>query len=98
MKKQNLILFFLILSLSLLSLLVPTKVLLADEPEPGAARLSLIHGDVSTMRGDSGDWVATTLNAPIVQGDKISTGAHARAEIELDHANVLRLDQQSEAK
>ncbi|PYV91607.1 MAG: hypothetical protein DMG05_06985 [Acidobacteria bacterium] len=93
MKRQNLILG-LVLSLSFL---IQTKVL-AEEPEPGAARVSLIHGDVSTMRGDSGDWVATTLNAPVVGGDKVSTGAGSRTEIELDHANVVRLDQRSEAK
>ena len=27
---------------------------------PGVARLSFIHGDVSTQRGDNGDWVAAT--------------------------------------
>ncbi len=71
---------------------------LAAEPEPGVARLSLIHGDVSTMRGDTGDWGATTINAPIVRGDSISTAARSRAEVELDHANILRLDQRTEAK
>src|SRR5216117_2300528 len=76
MKKQNLILGFVVLSLSFL---VQTKVLVAEEPEPGVARISLIHGDVSTMRGDSGDWVATTLNAPVVGGDKVPLAlAHAR--------------------
>jgi hypothetical protein len=79
-----------------LSLLYPKSVQ-ADEPTPGVARVSLIHGDVAAMRGDSGDWVATTVNAPLVRGDKISTGAHSRAEIELDYANILRLDQRSEA-
>ena len=95
MKKQNLILGFVVLSLSFL---IHAKVLVAEESEPGVARISLINGEVSTMRGDSGDWVATTLNAPLVPGDKVSTGARSRTEIELDHANVLRLDQQSEAK
>ncbi len=69
-----------------------------EEPAPGVARVSLIHGDVSTMRGDSGDWSTSAINAPLVRGDKISTGARSRAEVELDHANVLRLDQRAEAK
>src|SRR6266480_2586203 len=56
--------------------------------EPGVGRISLIHGDVSTQRGDSGDWAAATLNAPIVQVDQASTGARSRGEIELDHANI----------
>lgn len=69
-----------------------------EEPTPGVARVSLIHGDVSTMRGDSGDWVASTVNAPIVRGDKISTGERSQTEIELDYANILRLAPSTEVK
>src|SRR5580704_4140296 len=36
----------------------------------GVARISMIHGDVSTQRGDSGDWSAATLNQPVMGGDK----------------------------
>jgi hypothetical protein len=64
---------------------------------PGVARISLIHGDVSTQRGDSGDWSVAALNQPIVSGDKISTGERSRAEVQLDYANVLRLDGNSQA-
>ena len=74
------------------------NVLASDEPEPGVARVSLINGEVSTMRGDTGDWVATTVNAPVVQGDKVSTGSRSRAEIQLDHSNILRLDQRTETR
>jgi len=70
----------------------------AEEPEPGVGRVSLINGDVSTMRGDSGDWVASTVNAPVVQGDKIATGKQSRTEIQLDYANIMRLDQGTEAR
>ena len=63
----------------------------------GVARISLIHGDVSTQRGDSGEWSAATLNQPVVSGDKVSTGDGARAEIQLDFANVLRLGPNSNA-
>jgi hypothetical protein len=89
--------FVVALAIFSLSLLCPKSVQ-ADEPTPGVARVSLIHGDVAAMRGDSGDRAATTLNAPLVSGDKISTGARSRTEIELDYANILRLDQRSEAK
>jgi len=41
------------------------------ETDQGVARISMIHGDVSTQRGDSGDWSAATLNAPVVSGDKV---------------------------
>jgi len=63
----------------------------------GVARISLIHGDVSTQRGDSKDWSAAALNAPVLAGDRISTGDKARTELELDYANTLRLAEHSEA-
>src|SRR5712675_2817119 len=49
--------------------------------DQGVARISMIHGDVSTQRGDSGDWSAATVNAPVVSGDKVSTADNARAEL-----------------
>jgi hypothetical protein len=64
---------------------------------PGVARISLVQGDVSTQRGDSGEWAAAVLNAPIVTGDKVSTGDNARAEVQLDYANILRLGDRSQA-
>jgi Family of unknown function (DUF6600)/FecR protein len=81
--------------------LVPALVMAQDqqaEPTSGVARVSLINGDVSTQRGDSGDWVATAINAPLVLGDRIATGNASRTEVQLDFANVLRLDQNSQAK
>jgi len=57
----------------------------------------MIHGDVSTQRGDSGDWSAAVLNQPVVNGDKVSTGADARAEVQLDFANILRLGSNAQA-
>src|SRR5262245_26944371 len=63
----------------------------------GVGRISLIHGSVSTQRGDSGDWAAAALNQPIVTGDKISTSESSRTEVQLDHANILRLDGNSQA-
>ncbi len=49
------------------------------------------------LRGDSGDWVALTLNTPLMAGDKVSTADGARAEIQLDFANTLRLSGHTEA-
>ena len=63
----------------------------------GVARLSLIHGDVSTRRGDSGEWSAAQLNAPLMAGDKVSTGDASRTEIQLDYANILRLAEHTQA-
>src|SRR5439155_20003124 len=70
----------------------------ATQPEPGVAHISLIHGEVSLQRGDSGDWAATTLNTPLVRGDQIATGEKSRTEVQLDYANVLRLAARSQAK
>jgi hypothetical protein len=69
----------------------------AAQTDQGVARISMIHGDVSTQRGDSGDWSAATLNAPVVSGDKVSTADNARAELQLDFANILRLGNNSAA-
>src|ERR1019366_1207533 len=64
-----------------------------DTPAPaetnGVARVSLIHGDVSTQRGDTSSWSAAALNAPILAGDRVSTGDKARTELQLDYANML---------
>src|SRR5271155_5447743 len=66
-----------------------------DQPTSSVARLSVVQGSVSTQRGDSGDWSAATVNTPVVPGDRVSTGEHSRAEIQLDFANLLRLDENS---
>lgn len=63
----------------------------------GVGRISLIHGSVSTQRGDSGDVSAAALNAPLVTGDRITTGDDSRAEVQLDYANILRLGSRSQA-
>ncbi len=64
---------------------------------PGMARISMVRGDVSTQRGDSGDWSAATLNTPMAPGDKVSTGDKGRVEVQLDFADVLRLADSSQA-
>src|SRR5271166_2877739 len=69
----------------------------APEETRGVARISLIHGDVSTQRGDSKDWSAAALNAPVLAGDRVSTGDKARTELELDYANTLRLAEHTQA-
>jgi FecR protein len=65
--------------------------------DQGVGRVSMIHGDVSTQRGDSGDWSAAVLNQPVVNGDKVSTGTGGRAEVQLDYANILRLGSSAQA-
>src|SRR5579883_1346679 len=45
-----------------------------DTIQPGVGRISFIHGDVSTQRGDDSGWGSTSINAPMVPGDQIQTG------------------------
>lgn len=66
-------------------------------PPQGVARVSLLRGDVSTQRGDSGDWVAITLNTPVMAGDKVSTSPTGSAELQIDNQNMLRLSGHTEA-
>ncbi len=65
--------------------------------DSGAARISFLSGDVSTQHSGSSDWATATVNTPVVNGDHISTGQNARVEIQLDHANILRLSDQTTA-
>jgi len=70
---------------------------LPQQGDPGAARISFTHGDVSTQHSGSNDWAVATLNTPVVNGDHISTGKDSKVEIQLDHANILRLSDESTA-
>jgi Family of unknown function (DUF6600)/FecR protein len=69
-----------------------------EQPTDAVARVSLTKGDVSVQRGDSGDWVAASINAPVVRGDSVASGDNARAELQLDFANILRLAPNTDAK
>ncbi|HEX4603508.1 MAG TPA: DUF6600 domain-containing protein [Candidatus Angelobacter sp.] len=70
----------------------------SEGPAPEVARISLISGDVSTQRGDTGDWAVTSINAPVVRGDQVATGERSRTEIQLDYADLLRLAARSQVK
>jgi hypothetical protein len=70
----------------------------SDGPGRGVARISVINGDVSVRRGDSGDWLAAAPNAPLVVQDRVLTGAASRAEVQFDYANFVRLASQTELR
>ena len=63
-----------------------------DDLQRGVARISVMNGEVSVRRGDSGEWVAGVINAPLMTDDRIATGPNSRAEVEFDAANVLRIN------
>jgi hypothetical protein len=69
-----------------------------EGPGRGVARISVINGDVSVRRSDSGDWVAAAINAPVMVPDSVLTGAGARAEIQIDYANLVRMAANTEVR
>lgn len=64
----------------------------------GVARISVLNGEVSVRRGDSGDVVAAAINGPLMANDSILTGSSSRAEVQLDWANLLRVGPNSEVR
>src|SRR5260370_2311666 len=62
------------------------------------ARISIISGEVSVRRGDSGDVTAAALNAPLVANDSLLTSSSSRAEVQLDYANLVRVGPNSEVR
>src|SRR5665811_313825 len=70
----------------------------AEGPGRGVARISVMNGEVSVRRGDSGEVVAAALNAPLVVEDQLLTGADSRAEVQFDYANMVRLAPMSEVR
>jgi hypothetical protein len=67
-------------------------------PEHGVARISLVNGDVSVRRGDSGELSEAALNGPLVVNDHLATGQSGRAEIQFDWGNMIRLGPDSEVR
>src|SRR5579862_9096185 len=67
-------------------------------PERGVARISVVNGEVSVRRGDSGEWVAASVNAPLMVEDRLATGAGSRAEVQFDSANLIRIGANAEIR
>ncbi|MBS1875218.1 MAG: FecR domain-containing protein [Acidobacteria bacterium] len=69
-----------------------------DAPGKGVARLSVMDGDVSIRRGDSGDFIAAAINAPLVVTDRLVTGPASRAELQFDWSNMIRIGSNAEVR
>jgi Family of unknown function (DUF6600)/FecR protein len=69
-----------------------------DAPDHGVARLSFMNGNVSVYRGDSGEMVDGVLNAPLTATDRVVTAEGARAEVQFDAANLIRLGPATEVR
>ncbi|MGQ9918400.1 MAG: DUF6600 domain-containing protein [Bryobacteraceae bacterium] len=89
--------WFLTVAVSLAAPLLPLAAQ-GEEPGKGVARISLIQGDVSVRRGDSGDWVAAAINAPLLAEDRVLTGAASRAEVQFDYYHRIRLAADTEIR
>ncbi len=76
---------------------LPNQIDLEDRNH-GVARVSLLNGDVSIRRGDSGDFVAAAINAPLLALDSVQTGPGSRAELQFDTANRVRFGNDTEAR
>ena len=68
------------------------------EPGRAVARISVVNGDVSVRRGDSGDVGAAAVNGPLMADDRLLTSSNGRAEIQLDSANMIRVGPNSEVR
>jgi len=67
-------------------------------PERGVARISVMNGQVSVRRGDSGEWVAGIINAPLMVEDRVAAGQGSRAEVQFDGANLIRIGANAEIR
>ncbi|GLQ47737.1 proline-rich exported protein [Dyella lipolytica] len=67
----------------------------AGDPPARVARLAYAAGDLGLMPAGSTDWSAADVNRPLTNGDKLSSGPGARAELELGGAS-LRINGQSD--
>lgn len=75
--------------LALLVALMPAAALSA---ELGAARISLIRGDVQIYTEDTGDWVPASINTPLREGDRVWAPEGGRTEIQIEGGVYIRLD------
>jgi hypothetical protein len=83
-------------ALLLAGLYVPARAQDPDDLKRGVGRISLMNGQVSVQRGDSAEWVAGIVNAPLIAGDRIATGPNSRAEIQFDSSNMFRMGANAE--
>ena len=59
--------------------------------ELGTANLSFMNGDVQVYTEDTQDWVAASMNMPLLEGDRLWIPEGARAELHIQGGIYLRL-------
>src|SRR6476660_509791 len=78
--------------------ITPTQAQDPDDLQRGVARISLMNGEVSVRRGDTADWVAGVINAPLLTDDRVATGPNSHTEVQFDSSNLLRLGANAELR
>lgn len=66
-----------------------------DGPALGVARVSVADGDVRLLRPSGADFQARASTA-LVHGDRLTTGADSKAEVQFDIGNFLRMNSNTE--
>ncbi len=69
-----------------------------DDASHGVARLSIVTGEVYIQRVDANERSSAIVNAPLMAGDIVGTGANGRAEVQFDSANMVRLAANAEVR
>src|SRR6185503_76174 len=86
--------------LLLLTIFSATTIVRADDNDDDAedydvkarvVRISLVSGEARLKRNGNAEWERAQLNAPLVEGDAISTDRGARVELQIDARNFVRL-------
>lgn len=67
----------------------------SNDPPSRVARLAYANGDLGLLPAGSTSWSAADVNRPLTNGDKLSAGSGARAELDLGGA-ALRIDGQTD--
>ncbi len=70
----------------------------AVEPEEPAARLAVTVGPVEYLGPETGSYQPAPVNLALQPGDRLRTGAEARAELQFEGGAVVRLGAGSEAE
>ena len=83
-------------ALLLAGLYLPARAQDPDDLKRGVGRISLMNGQVSVQRGDSAEWVAGVVNAPLIAGDRVATAENSRAEVQFDSSNMFRMGANAE--
>ncbi|MGA9995683.1 MAG: DUF6600 domain-containing protein, partial [Pyrinomonadaceae bacterium] len=97
--KKTLLHGFLFLLATILTIALPIRSLaqnsqteVYEDINARVVRISLIRGEVSLKRNGGQKWESAQINFPLVEGDAIATDRDARAEIQIDARNFVRLD------